>query len=323
MSKSKNILLVGFLLLLSFFSGVYFSKNINKNAGSDNLDLKSKIEKREKGYVFINPLLECEYEMSQGNTSLKDIKATTQQILDKYPENSISLYYRDLSNGPWYGIKENENFAPQSLLKLPVAISYLKISEQNSSVLQSKISYDEPIESNLKPEDDLILGQDYEVEFLITRILKLSDNIAFNLLASNISQDQLLKTHDDLGIVFPSNETPTDFVSVRSYSSLFRVLYNSSYLYRQNSEYLLKILSETEFKDGLVAGISKEILVSHKYGILNKENEIKQLHDCGIIYAPDKPYILCVMTKGKDLDELKTIIKEVSAAIYQSVVKPS
>lgn len=323
MNKAKNILFIGFLLFVSFFSGVYFSKKFSQNVSSDSLDLKSKVERREEGYTFINPLLECEYENSQGNTSLKNIKTATQKILDKYPDDSISLYYRDLSNGPWYGIRENENFAPQSLLKLPVAISYIKISELNSSILQNKIAYSEPIESNLNPEDDLILGESYEVEFLIKRILKLSDNIAFNLLASHISQEQLLKTHDDLGIVFPSNETPTDFVSVRSYSSLFRVLYNSSYLYRQNSEYLLKILSETEFKDGLVAGIPKEIVVSHKFGILNKENEIKQLHDCGIVYAPDKPYILCVMTKGKNLDELKIIIKEISSAIYQSVITPS
>lgn len=319
MHKIKNLLFFIFLLILTFISGAYYSQKIKNLFKIENINLSSKIEKRETGFNFINPLLECEFENSQGNSSLKGINEATKKILDKYPDNSISIYYRDLSNGPWYGINENENFAPQSLLKLPVAISYIKISEINSSILQNKILYSELIESNLKPEDDLIVGQEYEVEYLIERILILSDNISFNLLTSHISKEQLLKTHEDLGIVYPSNNTPSDFVSVRSYSSIFRVLYNSSYLYRKNSEYLLKILSQTEFKDGLVAGLPSDIVVSHKFGISNKENGDKQLHDCGIVYLTNKPYILCVMTKGKNLDELKTIIKEISATIYYSV----
>ncbi|MBP7740886.1 serine hydrolase [Candidatus Woesebacteria bacterium] len=318
MPQTKNLIIVIILMATSFGSGIFFSQKIKDNFSKENLDIYSKIEKREEGFTFINPLLECEYQISQGNTNLKDLNAATKKIVSQHPEEKISLYYRDLSNGPWYGINENDNFAPQSLLKLPLTISYIKISE-NSSILNKKILYDKPIESNLKKEQDLELNKEYEVGFLIERVIVLSDNIAFNLLASNISDEYIKKTHDDLGISYPSKDTPEDFISVRSYSSIFRVLYNSSYLYRKNSEYLLNILSQTEFKDGLVAGIPEGITVSHKFGILNKENGDKQLHDCGIIYHPEKPYVLCVMTRGKNLDNLKTIIKEISGTIYQVV----
>ncbi len=29
----------------------------------------------------------------------------------------ISVYFRDLNNGPWFGINEKEEFSPASLLK--------------------------------------------------------------------------------------------------------------------------------------------------------------------------------------------------------------
>ena len=163
------------------------------------------------------------------------------------------------------------------------------------------------------------MGEEYQIEYLIERVIKLSDNVAFNLLTSNISAKDLKKTHDDLGLVFPTVETPNDFISVKSYSSLFRILYNSSYLFRRNSEHLIELLSQAEFKDGLVAGVPEDVVVAHKFGILKQPFGENQLHDCGIVYHPKQPYILCVMTKGDNTDQLKQIIAEISNTIFQAV----
>jgi len=42
-----------------------------------------------------------------------------------------------------------------------------------------------------------------------------------------------------------------------------------------------------------------------------------QLHDCGIVYYPQRPYVICVMTKGRDLDVLKNVIKGISEIVYE------
>lgn len=45
----------------------------------------------------------------------------------------------------------------------------------------------------------------------------------------------------------------------------------------------------------------------------------RELHDCGIIYHPYRPYLLCVMTSGKDFQGLKDTIQAISTLTYQEV----
>ncbi len=87
------------------------------------------------------------------------------------------------------------------------------------------------------------------------------------------------------------------------------------------SEKALEFLSDVEFTKGLVAGVPKNIAVSHKFGersIIDSE-DIKQLHDCGIIYYPDRPYLLCVMTRGKNLDVLTDNVRVISYLVYDEI----
>jgi hypothetical protein len=44
-----------------------------------------------------------------------------------------------------------------------------------------------------------------------------------------------------------------------------------------------------------------------------------ELHDCGIVYHPEASYILCVMTSGKDFEEQKSAIAQVSRVVYEAV----
>jgi len=45
----------------------------------------------------------------------------------------------------------------------------------------------------------------------------------------------------------------------------------------------------------------------------------KQLHDCGIVYCPRRPYLLCVMTRGDDFQELTGTIRDLSRLVYSDV----
>jgi hypothetical protein len=51
----------------------------------------------------------------------------------------------------------------------------------------------------------------------------------------------------------PGVKTPEDFLSVKDMATFFRILYNASYLGRENSEYALKLLSQVDFNNGLRA----------------------------------------------------------------------
>jgi hypothetical protein len=67
-----------------------------------------------------------------------------------------------------------------------------------------------------------------------------------------------------------------------------------------------------------VAGVPSGTVVAHKFGerVLPSKN-VKQLHDCGIVYYPQFPYVLCVMTRGNDFVTLQQAIKGVSDIVYR------
>ncbi len=76
-------------------------------------------------------------------------------------------------------------------------------------------------------------------------------------------------------------------------------------------------MTKTKFNKGLRAGISEDMEVAHKFGehttyYTDGRAPDYQLHDCGIIYHPKKPYFVCVMTKGKTLENMERVIAEVS-----------
>jgi beta-lactamase class A len=132
--------------------------------------------------------------------------------------------------------------------------------------------------------------------------------------------DALRLVYEELGML-SSYEKQT--LTVKSYASLFRVLYNSRYLPPELSEFALQTLADATFADGLRKGVPAEIQVAHKFGVRDvpEEPDVKQLHDCGIVYHPVRPYLICIMTRGPDQRRNADIIGEVSDRVYKQVDK--
>lgn len=157
-----------------------------------------------------------------------------------------------------------------------------------------------------------------------------SSNESLHLLINNLNArtlPALKEIYSDLNIPLPTllDENKIDFMSPKIYSLLFRVLYNSTYLERETSERALELLNQVAFREGLVAGIPPGIAVAHKFGIRAVQSAdaakpgTTELHDCGIIYYPGHPYLLCVMTKGSNYRDLLSVIVDVSHRAYVDV----
>ncbi len=52
---------------------------------------------------------------------------------------TIGIYVRNLNNGPWFGINEDEKYSPASLMKVPILITFLKWIESDPNILTRKI----------------------------------------------------------------------------------------------------------------------------------------------------------------------------------------
>lgn len=287
---------------------------------------KATTEARQGGYTYINPLLECELNSPLENTpELSTLKhALEDQIASLTSSTHISriaLYFRDLNNGPWFGIHEDDTFTPASLLKTPMMLAYLKLAETDPNLLSRRLTFKPrgepespyPGIASLRPEAS------YSVQELIERMIIYSDNDAFDTLTLNIDEARLQAVHKDLGLAYPDPTTPEDFITVKEYAGLFRVLYNASYLSRNMSELALSILSRASYQDGLVKGVADGTVVAHKFGVRRTRENANQLHDCGIIYLPNHPYLLCVMTKGDDLAVQTDALGKLSAQVFSTI----
>ncbi len=239
------------------------------------------------------------------------------------------VYFRDLDNGPTMGINEKDKFVPASLLKVPLMITYLNIADDTPDILNEKLGFDwstlPGLEQYYKPSHTIEPKTPYTVNELLYNMIAYSDNASYDVLLQHLKDIDptmgiFFSTFQDLGIIDPASSLDQS-ISTKSYASIFRALYNASYLSKESSEKALEMLAASDFNDGLVAGVPTGTVVAHKfgerYGITAKD--FKELHDCGVVYYPGNPYLLCVMTEGPDYSGLAAVIQNVSRMVYTEV----
>jgi len=283
---------------------------------------------RQSGFTLTNPLLECEVGDQDSFGEIRLFRGKLQSIVDKIiatkKAGHVSVYFRDLNNGPWMGINEKEAFSPSSLLKVPLMMSVYQLAQQNPKILDTKVLYNgtenKDANQNVKPSIELEPKLEYTYEQLVDRMIIYSDNNAAKLLSQEVKEAAFFRPYDELGIDAPVLQRGEYYLKVKDYATFFRVLFNASYLTREYSEKALGLLLKSEFHDGLVAGVPSGVLVAHKFGErIWEDTKEHQMHDCGIVYFPNNPYLLCVMTRGSDFSSLSTVIRDISKLVYDEI----
>jgi beta-lactamase class A len=283
-------------------------------------------------YKLTNPILDYENSAS-GNVPAISIKSINEKVDSLKKENNldhVSLYYRDLNNGQWIGVNEKEEFSPASLLKVPTMIAFLKQIQSNPEWLQKKQAVQiqgTPIKhQNISFSGTLKEGEVYSFLEILESMIAKSDNLAAQLILEHVNDREIKDVFLTVGLPF-TDTTSEPIVRVKDYAGFFRVLYNATYLNREMSELALDILTKSEYKSGIVAGVPATMTVAHKFGeraIVTTNNDVVtnrqvQLHDCGIIYYPKTPYMLCVMTRGDDFKAQEKTIQELSKFVYRQI----
>lgn len=316
--KEKGFLFL--LLIMIFLVGVFTNEQ-----GLINLRQCNSAK-----YAHINSLLVCDFSPKVSKEGYAKLETELRVFIDnetkKQNVTAVSVYFRDLQYGPTLSINGSADYAPASLLKLPMLITYLSLSESNPEILKQNIFFAKNMaltQEYYPPAVPLKEGTSYTVEALLESMIIYSDNNAYYLLNQYLNQlspstDLLKQTYLDLGIIDPKNWLDNT-VNVKSYASIFTQLFNATFLDKKaTSEAALSLLNKSDFDNGIKAGIPANLEVAHKFGERSNINgNIKQLHDCGIIYYPGNPYLLCVMTQGYDFNTLSATIKTVSKMVYE------
>lgn len=317
--KNKKILFI--LSILAVFFVGWFSHSLLMRDEFLNARKTVPLRENSKEYKYINPFLfldNAEDAFHELDGLKKEVENYINDAKDDKKAQKVSFYYREMDKSKWTGVNENELYTPSSMLKVIILMAYFRLAENNPEIASEKIYYEYKKEEG--QHFDVLPMKDgwYSTIDLVEQMIIQSDNTAMKLLWEKNS-DKMEKIFTDLRL--PStNKNSNDFMSALQYSRIFRTLYNSTYLSRVNSEYTLSLLARTSFKDGINKLLPKDITVAHKFGEFTLYSDsvfqYRELHDCGIVYYPKKPYFICVMTKGSDFANLEKIINDISKIVF-------
>lgn len=258
-----------------------------------------------------------------------EIEHTINTLQSAGDVNTVSLYVRLLNSGRWFEINPDERYTPASLLKPAVLIAYLHIAENTPGVLNTPLTFAPTKKATaaiIPPAHPLIAGRTYTVGEYLNQLIVASDNQALDVLRAHLTTaypTALAQTYEDLSL--PTETDPqAHSITPRMYSRLFTLLYNATYLGRETSEAGISLLLASEYTQGLVAGVPTGTQVAHKFGeraIAKPDGTLtdREFHDCGIVYYPDHPYFICVMTKGEDFTQMQQAIATISKKTYELI----
>lgn len=281
-------------------------------------------------YTYLNPGII----LTKKENLIVNFQPLRNSLIQKYEKQKdylISVYFEYLPTGANISINKDEKMWPASLIKVPVAMAAMKKVEKGEWKLTNElVILDEDKDSEygklyLKPSGTTMSIDDILKESLIN-----SDNTAHFMLLRNIESSDLENVYEHLGLddiinslkKNPEQEAEDNRMTAKTYSVFFRSLYNSTYFNPKYSELFLNIL-ENGPKEYLSLGLPSNIKFVHKTGIRTDE---KVYADSGIVYIPERPYIITVMiqknnetTVETEREDVKKLFEEISKEIYNYV----
>jgi beta-lactamase class A len=238
---------------------------------------------------------------------------------------SHSLYFEYLPNGANIRNGADNQSEAASLLKVPIVMDLYRLSElgqinidQQVTVKQSDIStdsdYGDP--THLQAGNTLTLRQAAQIT------LQYSDNTTLQVIKDQVlpllsdSTDSVQSLDIAYGTIGNNPGTEQVTISAMSYSSVLKCLYYACFNTPQDSTQILDYLSNSVEHGRLMAGVPAGIRVAHKVG-----SSLVSQSDCGIIYDPGKPYLVCLMffNLPSSVTNIDQYFQSVSQMIYNYV----
>ena len=284
---------------------------------------------RLSGYEFTRPLLSAEPDCE--SSVFTSFKPTLEALVDSLKSTGTlteaSVYLREFDHGQWLSYNGAERYHPASLMKVPLLLSTLRVAEATPGLLTHKLTYLPPPPGAISPQyfqfPTIELGKEYSIHDLLYYMIANSDNHATWMLASRIDPGYTPKLFLDLGLPKPVEDKIEFRMAAEEVAVFFKAIFNASYLNPEYSDYAARLLSNCAFKAGFAKGFPKGTKMWHKFGEWRYPGHDYELHESGVVYVQEVPYLLTVMTKGRDTDKQAEGIATISRAIYKLLVEKS
>jgi beta-lactamase class A len=322
--KSKQVLkkqlaVFGFILLAVV---VVFSVYIYRNLSEDCVSCREEYRKELFRYSFLDPTRNL-MEQKDAITNIDPLRKKLKELVALEASSSrISIYFEVLNTGANISVNQDEKIFPVSLAKVPLAMLVIKKIENGEFDINQQF---EITDENMNSSSGYLFetvksGSKVEMQKLLREMLINSDNTAYRILKRNTNLEDRKKLADDIGLGELFDDQGR--ISAKEYSRLLRTLYTASYLNQEHSQMILELLSQNSFKNYLSTGMPGDTVFSHKHG---QNLTLNVYSDSGIVYLPNRPYIISAMVepfnlKGHDGEiYAENLFRQFSQEAYQFI----
>lgn len=249
---------------------------------------------------------------------LKPLRLKLEELVADWAKRGVvvAIQMEYLNTGSNLSINQNYRMLPASLTKVPVAMMVMRRIEQGT------LSFDQILE--LKDEDrdskwgemyKLPVGTKMSLREVIEKSLTLSDNTAHKMLYRLVGVEEAQDMSQELNLEDLFDKEGK--ISAREYAKLLRSLYSSSYLKAEYSQQLLDLMTHDQVVKFLIRGLGSDVKYAHKFG---ESSAIYSYLDAGIVYVPNRPYVLVVMVHD-EAGQVKMSRELAGEQIFEKVAK--
>ncbi|MGT2911963.1 serine hydrolase [Streptococcus cameli] len=234
------------------------------------------------------------------------IEAVQELLYQKYQSQQYSIYVKQLSTNKESGINQDRQMYAASITKLPVLYAVQNKLNNGQFELTQGLQYIDKVndfKGAYGPEGSGSLvkkadNKTYQIDNLIHRVTKESDNAATNVLAYYLTNQFDQKYNEEITEIVGQKWD----MSNRMASSKMAGLMMEA-LYYQNG-YVLESLQSTNFDNQRIAR-DISVPVAHKIG-----DAYDFRHDVALVYA-EQPFILSIFTEHSTYDQISQIANEI------------
>lgn len=256
--------------------------------------------------------------------NFEPLRTQLTDLQSQYSESTY-LYFEYLNNTATIGLNSSGLFTAASTIKVPLAMAVYKLVEEGKLKLTDTYTLQpSDLDSGFGTLYKVGAGTSYTVQQLMAYMLEQSDDTAMNALTNVVKNigisDPLEDVYDSMGWDYPPNfgSQPTYInIDTRTLSNMFTALYEATYDNVADSQQILSYLAQTPFNNTIVAGVPAAITVAHKIGVAD---QTKTYSDCGIVYAPERPYLICAAMAGGSEATADQFISQASKLAYEYVI---
>lgn len=250
--------------------------------------------------------------------------------VDSRLDGDLGVAILDLSSGEWISLHADQVFPTASSIKVPLLVELYRQNEQAEAGQSGKAKLSDIYVVNKAddvPDSDIFNGLTPGVTKLTLRdlaqmVVAVSDNSATNVLIDRVGMQNVNQLLQSLSLnhtklqrkmmdIKAAQEGRENLATPREFTMLFEALYRNKLMSQSSTDALLALLKTR--KD---SPMQRAFMFNGK--VADKHGELDGVRcDMGIIYAPNRPFVISVMTSYlKNEREGEDAIGEIAQAAY-------